>query len=110
MLGALVYALGRATGQDLTACLVRRTTGIPCPSCGATRAGLALLSLDPLRAASLNPLVSVLDLGLAAWIASRVLLARRIRVDASRRQWTAVVVLALAALVLNWAYVLATQR
>jgi hypothetical protein len=40
-------------------CPLRALVGIPCPTCGATRAALALARLEPLAALSLNPLATV---------------------------------------------------
>jgi hypothetical protein len=38
-------------------CLFHSTTGVPCPTCGATRSVLALLEGDLPRAVTFNPLV-----------------------------------------------------
>jgi hypothetical protein len=42
----------------LRPCLLRSLTGIPCPTCGATRGALALLDGRLLEALALNPLVT----------------------------------------------------
>lgn len=47
----------------LPGCPLFLLTGIPCPSCGTTRAALALARFDPLAALALNPLAA------AGWIA-----------------------------------------
>jgi hypothetical protein len=47
----------------LPACIFRQVTGVPCPSCGATRAGLALAQGDLMIALSYNPLL-VISLGI----------------------------------------------
>lgn len=36
-------------------CPLLRFTGVPCPSCGGTRAGLYLLGADPMAAFAANP-------------------------------------------------------
>lgn len=44
---------------SLPGCPIKTLTGLPCPTCGATRATLALSDLDPLAALAWNPLVAV---------------------------------------------------
>lgn len=44
------------------ACPLKSISGLPCPTCGATRTALALAALDPWTALALNPLVT------AAWV------------------------------------------
>jgi hypothetical protein len=60
------------------ACLFHALTGLPCPSCGATRAVVALADGDVGRALAFNPLVTLgvlafLAAGMAAlpWVALR---------------------------------------
>ena len=38
-------------------CILRQTVGIPCPGCGMTRACFAALTLHPIRALTLHPMV-----------------------------------------------------
>jgi len=45
-----------AATPDLTVCLVKNVTGLPCPSCGTTRSLLLLLSGDLQTALLTNPL------------------------------------------------------
>jgi hypothetical protein len=77
-------AFGRA-GHELlafpaalgfVACPLRSLTGLACPGCGATRAGLALLRADLAAALALNPflvlaLATLLSGGIAALVAPR---------------------------------------
>ncbi len=53
-LGALGCCVGAAALLPL--CPLANLTGWPCPSCGITRAALALLQGDPARALALHPL------------------------------------------------------
>jgi len=46
------------------ACPVKSISGFPCPTCGATRAAVALAALDPWTALALNPLVTCAWMGL----------------------------------------------
>ncbi|MDQ6654674.1 MAG: DUF2752 domain-containing protein [Verrucomicrobiota bacterium] len=93
------------------ACVFRALTGLPCVTCGATRASYALLHGHASIAWRLNPLAT-LALGAVAVFdlyAAAVLLARlpRVRIGfrslADRR---AVCALLFAAALLNWAYLL----
>jgi hypothetical protein len=57
-------------------CMIRQTTGVPCPSCGTTRSVLSLLNGDVLQALYLNPFgFIVLSIMFAApvWILSDLL-------------------------------------
>ena len=57
---ALLTPLWVLVAPWLRPCLFRSVTGIPCPSCGATRGVLALLDGRPMDALSFNPLVVLL--------------------------------------------------
>lgn len=52
-----------AAAPVLPACPLRTLTSIPCPTCGSTRAGLALLHADLLGALELNPLATLAGVG-----------------------------------------------
>ena len=43
------------SGKGIGVCLIKHTTGIPCPSCGSTRAVLALAQGNFLQALRINP-------------------------------------------------------
>lgn len=53
---ALITLLGFAVFSDTGICVFRWTTGLPCPSCGMTRAYLALFSGDIKTAFLMHPL------------------------------------------------------
>ena len=97
LIGLLALA---AHAAGVVICPLKRFTGIPCPTCGTTRACVALLKGDVAGAFGLNPLATAaLLLGPSVWWLSR------------GRTWPrAVRVFALAAAVpavlLNWWYVL----
>jgi hypothetical protein len=93
-------------GQPLELCLFKRLTGLPCPTCGMTRGVLAFLGGHVGLAFAYNPLA----LGVAT-LASAALLARAtlgvgLRVELSRGEKKAAVILAVAILAANWAYVI----
>jgi len=91
-------------------CPLKRLTGIPCPSCGTTRACLRLLHGDWRGALAMQPLAMVLLFaGLPAGLLAWALLGRQ----RLRALWTAfwarwwAKALAAAVLLLDWAYVIA---
>lgn len=89
-------------------CLLRKFTGIPCPTCGCTRSLLAWSDLDLAAAFRFNPLFFVLCVGMLAWfglwcverLTGRVWLGRWS--DLLRRGPVWKVFIALA--VVNWVY------
>ena len=100
------YWISHASGQEIILCPLRRYTGFPCPTCGGTRAAVALATLHPLEALAFNPLVTVGLIGVPLW----VLWSWKRGQSAwdwfpSRR----VVWVLLAILLLNWVYVIWRQ-
>lgn len=94
----------RAAHAHVTTCVFRHLTGLPCPTCGGTRATLALAAGHPVRALALNPMVAVgyivLGTVLLALLAGRRDMIHRL---ISSRRATFVL---LAVILLNWAYLL----
>lgn len=93
------------------ACTFRALTGLPCVTCGATRASVALLHGHAAIAWSLNPLATVALCAVAVFdvYAAAVLLARLPRVRIAVRSLAgqrAVCAWIAAAALLNWAYLL----
>ncbi len=94
-------------------CYVKALTGLPCPTCGSTRAVGRLFELDLAGAFAMNPLTAAAALALAAWaLADLALLGRRqaLSVEVAPRAGTLLRVAAVAAIVLNWAYLVASGR
>ena len=106
----LLSPLATKLAGGLASCPFKGLTGIPCPTCGTTRAALALAHFEPLHALTHYPLPTLgwivfLGGGLAAgWRAWRGLPLPRIprRVPIWARLAFVGVVLA------NWAYSIAT--
>jgi len=69
---ALVAGVGGAcVALGIRVCPFALVTGFPCPGCGLSRASLALLSGDPVRAFHFHPLVFVV-LPVAAFLVVRL--------------------------------------
>ncbi len=91
-------------------CLFRRLTGLPCLTCGTTRALSALATGNLVDAVRLQPLMSGAVLAALVWgvLHTALLFAwrrvPRLRFDRSERRWFGAGLCALAAL--NWIYLL----
>ncbi len=95
--------------ERLPRCLFRAWTGLPCPSCGATHAGIALSHARIWSALRLNPLFTLLYIGMAVTAANALaglLFGRNLAVTWScsgRRFFFKALLLAL---LFNWIYLL----
>jgi Protein of unknown function (DUF2752) len=94
-------------------CWFKLATGHPCMSCGTTRAVGRLAHGDVAGAWVMNPLSTVVALGLVPWaLADLALVSRRqalgIVLSAPARR--VVLALGAAALLINWAYLVAVGR
>lgn len=97
----------RITGQPMQMCMFKRVTGLPCATCGSTRAVRALVEGDPLRAITMNPLVvALLAIApvyvLVRWL--RPIPQQRARWSSSQQATAWIVCVALFAA--NWVYVI----
>lgn len=113
MTGALAVSLLHLDHLPITVCTFKRLTGLPCPSCGSTRALAALARLDLGAAFALNPGATLAALLLVAWAAvDLVLLVRRraLAVDVSPGLSSVLRVSLVVAVLANWAYLLAAGR
>lgn len=93
------------TGVEATTCLFKGLSGHPCPTCGSTRAVLALARGDLKAALAWNPLL-ILASGVAAGLLLHRGMTRRalqVETDPAARRliWGA----GFTALLLNWAWV-----
>ena len=105
----VVFVLVKPAGTEATLCLFRNATGLPCPTCGSTRAALAVADGRLLEAVVLNPLMAIAVLVGVVWLTVRVGFARRIQLDltgpARGLAWGAMALLLAA----NWVWVIARQ-
>ena len=123
-LGAIFLGIGVAgtaavalLGLDrlpILVCTFRAVTGLPCLTCGATRAAARLFFGDFAGAFAMNPLATMGAVALVPWgIADLALLTRgrALAVEIARpaAAW-ALRGLAVAAVVANWAYLVASGR
>jgi len=102
----LLVLLMRLANVDYSICLLRNLTGWPCPSCGMTRGVLKILEGRLITGWLKNPLMFTLLGGLTIDTLGRVLLARKVELNLTRGQRRLVLWAFLAALLLNWAYLI----
>ena len=113
LLAAGAISLLRLDRVPLTLCMFKGLTGMPCPTCGSTRAAARLFELDPGGALAMNPFTTVLATVIAAWAVVDVLLLprrRALRVGLSRSSGRAFRVVVFAAFLMNWVYLIVAGR
>jgi hypothetical protein len=113
LLAAAAVGLLRLDRIPLTLCVFKGLTGLPCPTCGSTRALGRLFALDFADALAMNPFTTLVAVLVAAWAAADlVLLPRRqaLDVEVSRPFAFALRVAALVLFLANWAYLIAAGR
>lgn len=98
----------------LPRCVLYESTGIPCPSCGLTRA-VRLLADGQFRSAfAAQPLGALAALALWVWVAYSwiVVVGRlpRVRLTIARREWRWIIAAAALAVIANWYYVWVQPR
>ena len=97
----------------LTFCLFKGFTGLPCPTCGSTRALGHLFAWDFAGALRMNPFTTMVAVVVAGWaLADLALLPRRqaLDVEVSPRVAFALRVGALVLFLANWVYLVAAGR
>lgn len=115
--GAALVVLWIAAGHEelpRLICPFRHITGIPCFTCGGTRAVLALARGDVRAAFVWNPLVAASAIAAAMWLfyaaVVTVLSAPRVRVRLAERDRSVIRALAWAAIAGNWVFLILQGR
>ncbi len=92
-------------------CPFKLITGLPCPTCGLTRAFAAVSHLDFATALAQNPLMVIALVGVWIWglvsLTGVVHGGRVPRIRANKGAATAMRIFAVAAIAANWAYLIA---
>jgi Protein of unknown function (DUF2752) len=97
----------------ITVCLFKGLTGLPCPTCGSTRAVARLFGLDLAGALAMNPIVTAVAVVIAAWALVDLALLpsrRSLRLELSPRLGQLLRATALALFFLNWVYLILAGR
>lgn len=102
--------VARSGGPVFGLCLFKRITGVPCPTCGGTRAVLRAAEGDLPGALLCNPLVVCGLVILSALMALRLIGGRTVSLGLTARQQRIAWLLLAGLLLLNWAYVVALGR
>jgi hypothetical protein len=128
LLGFLLARFAAPVFRLLPPCTFHTVFKLPCPTCGATRAGLALAQGHALEALTYNPLFVIGLIVLLTWSGTRMLAqltgrfisgsawkerqkilggeSDHVQHDLRRRAWLRG--LAIGAMVLNWLYLMVT--
>jgi hypothetical protein len=111
LLAALLATAWLFSGIATPRCLLHAATGIPCPTCGMTRATWHLLHGEIGRAFLLNPLMTGALLGAALYVcyAAVVVIGRlpRLRLEAlTKTEANLVRIAAIGLLAANWLYLI----
>jgi hypothetical protein len=94
-------------------CAFKAVTGLPCMSCGTTRAFAHLVRLDLPGAVEMNPLAAAVALALVPWGLGDLFLlrgGRAVALEISPGLAPFVRVGAIAVVAVNWAYLIAAGR
>jgi hypothetical protein len=113
MLAATAVWLLGLDRLPLTLCLFKGFTGLPCPTCGSTRALAHLFELDVAGALRMNPFTTVVAVVVAAWAAADLALLPRgqaLGVEVSARAARALRAGAAVLFLASWVYLLAAGR
>ncbi len=107
VLGFGLAHIGEPLLRFIPRCLFRLWSGLPCPTCGATRTGIELSHFHIAEAFLENPLFFLLFTALFFWGMNTVIgvvTGKNIKIDLTKREKKLVRILLLSAILLNWLY------
>lgn len=102
----LVYGINQAGVARINVCPTKVLFKIPCPLCRGTTSTVQLLRGEFVKAFALNPLAVILVTGSVFWCVLWLVFGKRLTTTLSA---SVIAALLMAALMVNWAYILATQ-
>jgi hypothetical protein len=112
-LAAIAVGLLRLDSLPFTVCFFKFVTGLPCATCGSTRALGRLFHGDVAGAFAMNPLAAAGLMGLMPWAGADLALMARGKafgLELGPAAARVARVAAVAAVFVNWAYLVAAGR
>ena len=109
ILGLISVRIASPYLTHLPGCTFHNITGIPCPSCGATRSAVLLANGNFFNALKMNPLFLFFYIGLLAWGSFSLLMfcmGKKISVKLSYLEARIIRWGAVAVILLNWTYLI----
>jgi Protein of unknown function (DUF2752) len=111
--GVALVGLLHLDRLPVSVCFFKIATGCPCPTCGATRAFGRLFACDPMGALAMNPLVTLGASLIALWGVADMTLwpwGRALSLEVSPGVARVLRFAVVAAILANWAYLIAAGR
>jgi len=109
ILGLVIFSQLMPTGT----CVFHHVTGVPCLTCGVSRAVSSLLSGDIVGMLYFNPLVVLFSAGLVFFSLFKLLefiLSFRLKMRVGRKSALILRIFAVTMIAANWAFLIATGR
>jgi hypothetical protein len=113
LLATIAVGLLHLDRMPFSLCYLKLITGLPCPTCGSTRALGRLFALDAPGAFAMNPLAAFAVALLVAWAAADLALlprGRALGIEVKPRLGSVLRAAAVVAITANWAYLILAGR